>query len=120
MSGGLWNYKNNDLASELFGWDLDCHYGEEGHRWCKKARAINPLEDRELSEMLWDMMCLLNSKDFYECGDIGKDGYDKDKKWFKQKWCKRTEKDILAAYREDLQLYCDELKSELSIEKYKN
>lgn len=113
MSGGLWNYVDNHLADEIFGWDMDCRYGERGHKECSKARRKNPMEDREVSEMLWDMLCLLNSRDYYGSGDIGKDAYKEDLKWFKDKWLHRTEEAVLEAYKQDLREYAAELIQEI-------
>lgn len=116
MSGGYWNYRNDTLASELFGYNLDAHYGEQGFEQANQARDINPLEDKEVSEILWDMMCVLNSYDYYKSGDIGEDTYKKDLLYFKKKWFKRTRKDALDAYKNDLKNYAEKLINEFSFE----
>lgn len=113
MSGGFWNYRNGDLASEIFGWHMNCHYGKEGFNQASIARRNNPLGDREISELTWDLLCLLHSYDYYNSGDIGKDTYEKDLKYFKKKWFNRTNEDKLSAYKKDLELYAKELIKEM-------
>lgn len=93
MSGGRWEYTNDRLSSEMFGWRLNCVYGDKGHKDCLKARDLNPMGDREISELVWDVLCLINARDYYESGDIGIDTYNKDLEWFKEKWFDRTTKD---------------------------
>lgn len=113
MSGGHFDYSENQLAHSMFGWSMDVDYGEDGFSQSKVARNINPLDDRELSEMLWDMLCLIHSKDYYESGDTSKERYEKDLKYFKNKWMKRSESDVIAAYKQDIRNYADELIREL-------
>lgn len=88
MSGGRWDYENDRLAHEIFSWNLDPDYGEDGFKQSVVARKINPLEDKQLSEMLWDMLCLLHSYDWYASGDCCEDSYRKDVAYFKNKWLK--------------------------------
>lgn len=82
MSGGLYNYTNNALQSDMFGWSD------------KFDRTHNPMEDWELSELVFDVLNLINRLDLYKCGDIGDKTYEKDKNAFKKKWFKgdRTER----------------------------
>lgn len=86
MSGGHWNYQNDSAARAIFGWNMDVDYGEEGFSQGKYARRNNPLDDKMLSEMCWDMFCLLHSYDWYASGDTGKDDYLADLKYFREKW----------------------------------
>ena len=71
MSGGLFDYKDMELKSEMFG-------------WTDKPR--NVLEDRELSELTWDLLDVIHEYDWYKCGDTGKETYLKAKNEFKKKW----------------------------------
>lgn len=112
MSGGYWNYRNGELADDLFGWSMDARYGETGHSQSSKARSLNPLEDREISEIVWDVFCLLNSFDYYKCSDTSKVTYLKDVSWFKNKWFNRSGEDRIAAYKQDLKDYCNKLMEE--------
>lgn len=71
MSGGLWDYRDSGLKGEIFGWCDEWH---------------NALEDREISELVWDVLELLHDYDWYKSGDTGKKDYLKAKKEFKKKW----------------------------------
>ena len=71
MSGGHFNYVNNTLKSEMFGWVDEPH---------------NVLEDRELSELTWDLLEVIHIYDYYRCDDTSKETYLKAKEEFKKKW----------------------------------
>lgn len=90
MSGGHFNYANDNLCEELFGWNMRADYGDNGFSQSTKARRINPLEDAELSELVYDVFCLLHSYDWYVSGDTCPETYREDIKRFKQKWLKTT------------------------------
>ena len=93
MSGGVWNYANDTLAGDIFGWGLDVDYGlnrEEHKISAMQARKADPLEDKELSELVFDVFCLLHSYDWYTSADTGEATYRADVKAFKDKWLKRS------------------------------
>lgn len=71
MSGGHWNYADSHLKTEIFG-------------WCDKPH--NVMEDRELSELVWDILDLLHDYDWYASGDTCKNTYLDAKAKFKKKW----------------------------------
>ena len=71
MSGGHFDYKDTSLKSEIFG------FADVPH---------NALEDREISDLTWDLLDLLHAYDCYVCGDTRKDSYLKVKAEFKKKW----------------------------------
>lgn len=71
MSGGRFCYVDSQLKHEIFGWS-------------DKPRNI--FEDREISELVWDVLDLIHEFDWYESGDTGEDDYLKAKKEFKEKW----------------------------------
>ena len=74
MSGGRFNYENDSLMSEMF------DFLEEGDP------IPNVLEDREISELTYDLLTLIHDYDWYASGDTGKQDYLKAKKAFKKKW----------------------------------
>lgn len=74
MSGGTFNYLDSSLKSELFGWTDDL------------TRIPNVLEDREISELTYDLLTLLHEYDWYKSGDTEKDRYLDSKAEFKKKW----------------------------------
>lgn len=71
MSGGSFNYMDSTLKSEIFGWTDE---------------PRNVFEDREISELVWDVLDLIHEYDWYACGDTGKETYLKAKAEFKKKW----------------------------------
>lgn len=46
----------------------------------------NEFEDREISELVWDVLNLIHDFDWYKSGDTGKETYLKAKAEFKKKW----------------------------------
>lgn len=71
MSGGYFEYQDSRLKAEMFG------YTDKPH---------NVLEDRELSELTWDLLDLIHSYDWYKSADTSKEEYLRDKSEFKKKW----------------------------------
>ena len=73
MSGGHWNYMNDTLKNEIFNYPYD-------------ERTNNPLEDVEISQLVFEIFDLLHSYDWYMSGDTTEEDYLKDKDKFKRKW----------------------------------
>ena len=71
MSGGRFEYVDSWLKNEMFGWTDKPH---------------NVLEDRELSELTWDLLEVIHEYDLYASCDTGKESYLKAKAEFKKKW----------------------------------
>ena len=73
MSGRRFRYDNDTLCREVFNWSLNPEYGLGKHpdyvTSVKAARRINPMKDTVISEMLYDMFCLIHSFDWAESGD---------------------------------------------------
>jgi hypothetical protein len=110
MSGGHWNYQNDSLANEIFGWCCSPDYGQDGFKQAAIAKKYNPLEDKVLSEMLWDMLCVLHSYDWYACSDTCEETYRKDVDYFKKKWLKIPEKELA---RREIDAALEETRQEL-------
>lgn len=113
MSGGCWNYSNDCLAHEILGYsfDVDCGLSGAKHNACLKAAVReNPMEDPEISALLYDMFCLLHSYDLAESGDTGKTDYQKDVAEFKKRWLSKPRE---AQIREMIDICVDNLKDEL-------
>lgn len=114
MSGGCFEYLNDSLCREVFRWGVTPVYGM-GHKQeygasVKEARKLNPMKDKILSEMLYDMFCLLHSFDLAESGDTNEELYRKDVLYFKQKWLKSGEQGIL---KTQIDAGIEELREEL-------
>lgn len=71
MSGGRFDYKDSSLKSEIYGWTDE---------------PSNVFEDREISELVWDVLDLIHDFDWYASGDTGKGDYLEAKAKFKKKW----------------------------------
>lgn len=73
MSGGHFEYQDSSLKYEIFGYD-------DG------VRRTNPLEDIEISDLVYDVLDLLHDFDWYKSGDTCEEDYLKAKNKFKKKW----------------------------------
>lgn len=62
---------DSTLKDEIFGWS---------------DKPSNVFEDREISELVWDVLDLIHDYDWYASGDTGKEKYLAAKNAFKQKW----------------------------------
>lgn len=93
MSGGHWDYKNDQLAYEIFGWNTqtDCGLtGKEHDVQQKLAMKSNPLSDPELSALVFDVFCLLHSYDWARSGDTDMEDFRKDAQDFRNRWLGTT------------------------------
>ena len=94
MSGGRFNYIDSQLKSEIFG-------------WADKPR--NVFEDKEISQLIWDVFELIHAYDWYDSGDTSEKNYLEEKKKFKDKWlredsdrCKTIVDEALAEVKAEL------------------
>lgn len=71
MSGGHFDYIDSRAKNEIFGY---------GDKWW------NVFEDREISELVWDIFDLIHEFDWYRSGDTSKLEYLNAKTNFKKKW----------------------------------
>ena len=71
MSGGRFNYQDSNLKYEIFG---------------RTDEPRNVFEDREISELVWDILNLIHDYDWYASGDTCKQTYLEAKAEFKKKW----------------------------------
>ena len=73
MSGGHFEYTDVRAKNEIFG-----YLGDEPKK--------NVFEDREISELVWDVFQLIHDFDWYKSGDTCKETYLTKKAEFKKKW----------------------------------
>ena len=112
MSGGYLNYQPYEIAGALYpGLNLD--YGDDGYSQTTKAGKINPFGDIEISEMCWDMLCLLKALEWKNSGDIGVDTYEACLKDFAVRWCGIRARMDVNIYKDLLREYADELCEEI-------
>lgn len=71
MSGGHFDYADSALKSTIFGWT---------------DTPGNVFEDREISDLVWDVLDLIHAFDWYISGDTRKETYLEAKREFKKKW----------------------------------
>ena len=71
MSGGHFEYLDDRLKTEIFG-------------YCQKMK--NVFEDREISQLVWEVLDLIHDYDWYISGDTCKDTYLEAKSNFKKRW----------------------------------
>lgn len=103
MSGGRWNYEQCNLGYEMFpGCDVCYGLGDDSKSKysnytssVKRARKLDPMEDKQISELVFDVLCLIYSADWYKSGDTGEDFYRNDLEFFKQKWLKAKPDDTI-------------------------
>lgn len=94
MSGGNFNYVDATLKDEIYGWSDTWH---------------NVFEDREISELVWDILNLIHDYDLYVSSDTCKETYLKAKAEFKRKWLSNRG----VAVRRTIDTAIEELKAEL-------
>lgn len=86
-----YDYKTDTCCREIFGWGMyPTTKEDEANEMRKLARLTDPLEDKIISELVYDVFCLLQSYDKYKSGDIGEDTYYNHTAEFKRKWLKPT------------------------------
>ena len=73
MSGGYFEYADRRAKDEIFGYSGDESKG-------------NVFEDREITELVWDVFNLIHDFDWYMSGDTCKETYLQRKAEFKKKW----------------------------------
>ena len=71
MSGGHFEYLDSRLKDEIFGYE---------------NKMKNVFEDREISELVFDVLDLIHEFDWYYSGDTDKETYLEAKAEFKKKW----------------------------------
>lgn len=101
MSGGHFEYLDSQLKSEIFGWD---------------DRFRNVFEDREISELVWDLLDLIHDFDWYKSGDSRKETYLESKAKFKKKWFSNRGVRIRRIVDDALKQVKDELYETFSLE----
>lgn len=93
MSGGRFNHTDRVLTTEMFDTWASYAMGDFDYQCnVKRVRRQNRFEDKVISELIYDVMCLINSYDWYASGDTDEETYRKDVNFFKKKWLKLLDK----------------------------
>ena len=102
MSGGRFNYMNRTLCSEMFNaWSEYGMGDKEYQNNVKIVKRQNTFEDKVISELIYDVFCLIHSYDWYASGDICEETYRKDVNFFKKKWLKLSDEKRIRQYVDD-------------------
>ena len=96
MSGGYFEYADRRAKDEIFGYSGDKPKG-------------NVFEDREITELVWDVFNLIHDFDWYQSGDTCKETYLLKKAEFKKKWLAKPPERV----KEIIDLAIAEAKQEL-------
>lgn len=98
MSGGRFEYIDSRLKDEIFGWT---------------DTPSNVFEDREISELVWDILNLIHDFDWYKSGDTDKETYLKAKAEFKKRWMsnrgvrvRRIVDEAIQSIKDELETFC--------------
>ena len=83
MSGGLFDYQDEQAKSAIFGWT---------------DRPGNVFEDIEISHLIWDVFDLIHDFDWYRSGDTCEETWLKRKREFKEKWFESVRKDRIKEF----------------------
>lgn len=104
MSGGHFDYIEDKAVNAMFGYDVyipryfDGEYAKEYKKNLAAAIRMDPMEDADVSALLFDMLYLIHSCDFYKSGDTGPDDYRKDLDRFRAKWFGTSRDERLLEY----------------------
>lgn len=83
MSGGAFLYLDSRLKTEIFGF---------ADKWSER-RNLTVFGDIEISELVYDVLCLIHDYDWYVCGDTDEENYLMAKAKFKEKWLRPPQAD---------------------------
>ena len=99
--------------------------------WSLDEEIPGSFDDKEMEELLNDLFVngrfavrsyggLLQTLDFYLCSDIDEKVYRKKVAAFKEKWFRRTPRNRITFYQDELQKACDRFKMELGLAEWKD
>ena len=86
---GTWSHLADDIAYELFGGSTYPSHSYLSTNMLSQIVDSDPMGDHEVSEMVFDVLCLLNAKDYHDAGDIGDSTYSNELSCFRAKWLDR-------------------------------
>lgn len=109
MSGGAFNYTENTLAYELFGYNTSLDYNHFDNT--KPQKVKNAFYDIGVSRLVLDVFNLIYTLDYYESGDIGKEDYYNALNKFKEKWLSNTNDTLMQIIDDEIELLRNDLKN---------
>lgn len=85
MSGGSLDYLAFKMNDELYD-QASVHYSNvDNPEEAIHARRDDPFEDRDISELVFDVACLVHALEWYKSGDI----------------CEKTYREVLAKFKKN-------------------
>lgn len=90
MSRGFWDYKNEGLKTDIFGWD----YNNSSEIADSDTPVVDVFKDIMISEIIYDMFSVLYAADSYFCGDWSEDSYREVTNEFKKKWINASPEEL--------------------------
>ena len=103
MSGGTLNYRDRSTKLEIFNYCGD-----------DSRKVPDVFNDREISEVVWDVFELIHDFDWYQSGDIQEGDWNLSVKRFKDKWFSKEGKED--RYKKYIDDSIKELKEVLGID----
>lgn len=95
MSGGRFDYWNDCVCDAIFGVYPSYGFGNKQMDDDRRlVRRRNPFENKLISELVFDVFCLIHSLAKYKSGDISEDTYLEDVEYFSVKWLHRDYIDL--------------------------
>ena len=110
MSGGHWDYANDMLMDEIFGWNSGWNLLDGKH-------VPDVLDDRIMSNITYDIFKILHEYDWYVSGDTGEEDYRASVKAFKAKWLKNLERTYKSIIDNEIENTRKDLYMALGLEK---
>lgn len=116
MSRGCWDYTNERLMTDIFGYKFNqCCFGdEERAKFAIEAGRMKPLIDSWFSELVYDIFAMLRTIDTVFSGDSGIERFNKDFKEFGKKYRQvPSEAEVKVIIDERIKTHTEELRKEI-------
>lgn len=108
MSGGSLNYLAFSMNDELYN-KAHVHYSNvKNPKEATSARCDDPFEDRDVSELVFDVACIIHALEWYKSGDICEETYREVLSEFKKNYILDEVIDI-RVYKKALKLACHQI-----------
>ena len=82
MLDSPWNFISSRAMSEIFNYNINSSF---------QARELDPLKDKDMSELVWDVLQITYAAEHYLTGDMYEFEYRDQIEEFKKKWLKNKD-----------------------------
>ncbi|MCQ2543605.1 MAG: hypothetical protein MJ126_05540 [Lachnospiraceae bacterium] len=108
MSGGSLDYLAFRMNDALFD-EANVHYSNVGNpKENMYARSDNPFEDKDISELIFDVACVIHALEWYKSGDISEETYREILAKFKKSYILDETIDF-RVHKKALELACEDI-----------